>query len=350
MSIPTSIAVDEIEYNGTSVPVGGNRVISTENADGTQNLSIVDGGTVVISSENQDGTQDLSIIEGGASVSLQAKTATPSSSQQVVEAGTGYNGLSTVVVEGDANLVAENIKDGVEIFGVEGTLDPEPTLQSKSVTPSTSQQLVTADSDYDGLDVVTVNAMPSGSLSTPTLNVSTGVVTAQIGTSGYLDSGTSKTLSLSTVSAKTVTPGTSTQTAVGIGLFTTGAVMVAGDSNLIANNIKEDVSIFGVTGTHSNPVTGYITSSGWVSSVTITDAIDKENIMITLMGLPSSTYILVLAWSINGDNYVAYTKDTSSRISRAAGTVSWNSESGTLTITDSGYTFYSGEDYMYVAW
>lgn len=68
-----------------------------------------------------------------------------------------------------------------------------PKLQDKIITPSTSSQIITPDNDYDGLSKVTVNAIPTGVLNNPTIN-SNGLVTANIGTSGYLSSGTNKTL------------------------------------------------------------------------------------------------------------------------------------------------------------
>ena len=69
---------------------------------------------------------------------------------------------------------------------------------------------------------------------------------------GYVPGGTkSATHQLTTQGAKTVTPGRTAQTAVASGYYTTGEVQVAGDSNLVAENIAEGVSIFGVTGTHS---------------------------------------------------------------------------------------------------
>ena len=95
---------------------------------------------------------------------------------------------------------------------------------------------------------------PQVEVATPTIDVSAGgliTATTEQG-KGYVPGGSkSATQQLTTQGAKTVTPGTTEQIAVASGRYTTGDVQVAGDANLVPENIAEGVSIFGVTGTHS---------------------------------------------------------------------------------------------------
>ena len=107
-----------------------------------------------------------------------AGTKTPGSSDKTITPDSGYYGISKVVVKGDSDLKAENIKKDVSIFDVTGTY--EPALQNAGTkTPGTSNIVVTPGEGYYGLSKVTI----------------------------------------------------------------------AGDADLKAENIKKDVSIFGVTGT-----------------------------------------------------------------------------------------------------
>lgn len=186
----------------------------------------------------------------------------------------------------------------------------EPTLQEKTVSPTTSNQTITPDSGYDGLSKVTVNAMATATQATPSISVSSaGLITASANQSaGYVASGTkSATKQLTVQAAKTVTPSTSSQTAVTSGVYTTGAVTVAaipstyvkptttkaaatytpstsnqtiaagtycsgiqtikGDANLVAGNIKNGVSIFGVAGSYEGSGGG---SSGGAETCNVT--------------------------------------------------------------------------------
>ena len=60
-----------------------------------------------------------------------------------------------------AKIIAGNIKSGVSILGVTGTYSGESiTAQSKSATPSWSQQTIQPDSGYDYLSAVTVASIP----------------------------------------------------------------------------------------------------------------------------------------------------------------------------------------------
>lgn len=124
---------------------------------------------------------------------------------------------------------------------------------------------------------------PRVEVATPTIDVSAeGLITATTEQeAGYVPGGTkSSTKQLTTQGAKTVTPGTTNQTAVASGRYTTGAVTVKGDANLKAENIAEGVSIFGVQGTHSGLeiVTGTITNQTSNDVMNIDYIQDNEHI------------------------------------------------------------------------
>ena len=76
-----------------------------------------------------------------------------------------YDGSGKAAIDSTSasNLTATNIRSGITILGVEGTLSAEDelTVGAVSVTPTTSQQVITAASEnLDYITQVTVAAIP----------------------------------------------------------------------------------------------------------------------------------------------------------------------------------------------
>lgn len=111
-----------------------------------------------VTAYDKTGEKITGTMEASSSPTLQEKTVTPSTSAQSITADNGYDGLSKVTVNGDANLTADNIKSGTSIFGVTGSYaGSSQNLQSKSVTyTSNGTATVMPDSGYDGLSNVDV--------------------------------------------------------------------------------------------------------------------------------------------------------------------------------------------------
>ena len=169
------------------------------------------------------------LIHGNSKVpELQQKNVKSTTVQQEITPSEGYDGFNKIIVS--------PIK-----------------LQEKPATPGTSEQIITPDSTYDGLSKVTVEAVKSVVQATPAITVATnGLITALATQSaGYVSAGTkSTTKQMTTQAGTTINPGTSRKLAVQSRRYTTGDIYVAGDSNLVADNIKKGVSIFGVSGSY----------------------------------------------------------------------------------------------------
>ena len=145
--------------------------------------------------------------------------------------------------------------------------------------------------------------IPSISIDPPIIRITDdGLITSTVeqGAGGFVESGTisSSNEQLTTQAATTITPTTSDQTAVASGTYTTGEITVAGDTDLVATNIKSGTSIFGVAGTFSDDanatastilasntayvkgakVTGTMTNNGAIASTM--DGIDTKSVSI----------------------------------------------------------------------
>lgn len=156
-----------------------------------------------------------------------------------------------------APYLVANLPDAIDTIP-EAT---EPKLQAKTATPSETAQTVKPDTGYDGLSQVSVGAIsktyvgsgvtkqaaktitPSTSSQTAVASgvYTTGAVTVAAIPSSYVKPSATK-------AATTYTPSTSNQT-IAAGTYCSGAQTIKGDANLVAGNIKSGVSIFGVAGT-----------------------------------------------------------------------------------------------------
>ena len=290
------------------------------------------------------GTAGTITVSGSATSQLTTKgatTYTPTTTNQTIASGTYLTGAQTI--SGDSNLVAENIKKDVTIFGITGTAETEPTLIAKTVTPTAETQIVTpSETPNLNIEEMTPSSFSFTTGSTWNITWATPLVNGEK-YHVYLDfyrEGYSRhyiydgeiTFSGFNFNIVATVPGGST-TATTTFVFKTNQitnslhaeedyqtgmilsvligkqadglsqVTVNGDADLVAGNIKKDVEIFGVTGTYEGRVN--------LTTKTVTPKTTQQTITTT-SGDVSETLI---ADGSNGGGFSTGTSSTSSGVS-----------------------------------
>lgn len=213
---------------------------------------------------------DDNIIIGGAG-EVQEKTVTPDAAGQIVRPDTGYDALSKVIVNGDADLVPENVKDGVNIFGVTGNYDNRKPEQEKTVTPTPQGSEILPDSGKV-LSKVIIN----GDADLVAENVKKDVEI--FGVVGTYDNRLPEQV-------KTAIPA-----AAGVEVLpdegkTLSRVNIPAEPNMVPGNIKDGVNIFGVVGEYETPTEEKSVNPGETAQE-ITPSSGKHISKVTVAGAP----------------------------------------------------------------
>ena len=175
------MAISKVVYGGTTLidltadTVTEDKILTGYTAHGKDGEQI--SGTCAFNVNSQDATAQVAeLLTGKTAYARGAKltgtmpnnggvTGTISTVAGQYTIAQGYHdGSGKVSIDSteQAKIIPSNIKQGVEILGVTGTLETSGsvTAQTKSVTPSTQQQVVLPDAVYDYLSQVTVAAIP----------------------------------------------------------------------------------------------------------------------------------------------------------------------------------------------
>lgn len=181
----------------------------------------------------------------------------PKITPQTITPPSGFDGFTKASVDPvthdiDPNIKPENIRKGATILGVEGVFKAG-NLQDKTVDPQPHQTTVECDTDtpeeYVGLNSVTINAVTSGIDS----NIQAGNIKKDVTILGVTGNYDPQPIIQAPV---TVDPSTLQQSVTpdagydGLGRVNINAVTASIDPNILAENIKKNIDILGVTGTY----------------------------------------------------------------------------------------------------
>lgn len=161
VDVPTEVieeVVDAKFQSKTVTPSAKAQTITPDEEDGFNALSSVYvEGDSDLKSENIVKGKTIFGVDGSYEKrELQSKTVTPKADGQTVKPDADFEGLSSVYIEGDSDLIPANIRKGANIFGVDGSYSTGMNYQDKSVTPNGKQITVSADKGFNALAKVTI--------------------------------------------------------------------------------------------------------------------------------------------------------------------------------------------------
>ena len=144
-------------HDKTGAPIVGTSTKDADTSDATAGAAeILIGKTAYVTGSKVTGTMP----NNGA------KTLNVSQKEVSVPIPQGYHdgsGVAQIDPTEAAKVIPENIRQGISILGVEGTMSgtEDARAQAKTVTPSFTQQVIAPDSpEYNYLSQVTVAAIP----------------------------------------------------------------------------------------------------------------------------------------------------------------------------------------------
>lgn len=152
---PDKLAQGATAHDKSGAVITGTSTKDSDTQDATAAVAeILSGKTAYARGTKLTGTMPNN---GGVTESITEK-------DQEVAIALGFHDGSGKVAIAEAEkekLIAANIKQGITLLGVPGEYTGEgATLQSKTATPSMTEQTIQPDEGYDGLASVVVEAIP----------------------------------------------------------------------------------------------------------------------------------------------------------------------------------------------
>ena len=240
-----------------------------------------------------DGFSQVIVGAGSGSINNQNKTVTPTKSQQQITADSGYSGLGTVTVNaipsqyiipsGNKEITANGT--GIDVTQYATVSVNVPTggggdtinNQNKTVTPTESQQTITADSGYTGLGIVTVNAISSTYVGSDIVARDGDDLTASGATvnvpAGYYSAAASKSVASGTEGTPTASKGTVSNHSITVtpSVTNTAGYISGGTHSGTAVTVSASELVSGtysVTASGTHNITNYASASVAAGSAT----------------------------------------------------------------------------------